>query len=80
MNTLWLYDCNDPKLKEKLQGMDFDKAIIDERIRRKTDIKETVLTRCRKTVCTKCNGTGVQSDHHGGVEYCSKCDGAGIQN
>jgi hypothetical protein len=49
VNTLWIYDCDDPNLAQKLQGMQFDKCIIDDRVRLHTDVKSHIISRMKLT-------------------------------
>ena len=49
MNTLWIYSKAEPKLCERLTGMEFDRAILSEAAQQDMGIHACVLSRVRDT-------------------------------
>ena len=45
--VVWIYDSSDKDLRTKLQGMEFDRAIIDRAVRSNTNVKVAVFERVR---------------------------------
>ena len=47
MNTIWVYGKDEPNLRERLMGMEFDRAILSEMAQRDFGIRAHVLSRTR---------------------------------
>ena len=47
MNTIWVYGKDDQNLRERLMGMEFDRAILSEMAQRDFGIRAHVLSRTR---------------------------------
>ena len=56
MNTIWVYSKDEPNLRERLMGMEFDRAILSEMAQRDMGIRAHVLPRTRAANAKEQNG------------------------